>query len=171
MNLHYDNYLTRKYAPLYKNRHAPMSTTCMCWGFSVGDGWFNLINSLSYYLCSEWLYANKKYLEIKDREGKLQYEDSPAGKYNEIITPAMIQEELDKVNLAYANVPTAVQVKEKFGGLRFYVKGPTTQEQEGAIRFAELMSVNTCEVCGSRGKLRRGNWVRTLCNEHEFTKK
>ena len=59
----------------------------------------------------------------------------------------------------------AVQVKEKFGGLRFYVKG-ATESQWGAIAFAESLSTSICEECGSQGKQRGKGWIRTLCDEH-----
>ena len=32
---------------LYRDRYASMRVTCMCWGISVGDGWYDLIWDLS----------------------------------------------------------------------------------------------------------------------------
>lgn len=59
---------------------------------------------------------------------------------------------------------TAEQVKEKFGGLRFYVND---DEQAGpAIRTAETRSLRTCEQCGSPGsQSTTGGWIRTLCTK------
>lgn len=59
----------------------------------------------------------------------------------------------------------AVQVKEKFGGLRFYYEGGD-EHISGMIRMAESWAANTCEKCGNPGFLRRGGWLRTLCDEH-----
>jgi hypothetical protein len=59
----------------------------------------------------------------------------------------------------------AVQVKEKYGTLRFYTYGGN-DFTEGMIWMAEAMSARTCEVCGNPGKLWGGGWVRTLCDEH-----
>jgi hypothetical protein len=62
------------------------------------------------------------------------------------------------------------QVKEKFGGLRFYVncrKNVATRER---IDAAIQESFHTCEVCGQPGELRKGNWIKTLCNEHASTR-
>ena len=59
----------------------------------------------------------------------------------------------------------AQQVKEKFGGLRFYVDG-ATEEHHNYIWFAENMSYRTCEVCGSPGKLYTQGWHTTLCEHH-----
>ena len=56
------------------------------------------------------------------------------------------------------------QVKEKFGGLRFYTGG-TTDEVFDLIENAEIKSFETCEVCGEPGTLREGGWVLTLCDE------
>lgn len=60
----------------------------------------------------------------------------------------------------------AVQVKEKFGKLRFYFDGGD-ETIHGMVEMAEYMSGTICEECGKPGKLRtdRG-WIRTLCDEH-----
>jgi hypothetical protein len=57
----------------------------------------------------------------------------------------------------------AVQVKEKYGGLRFYVFG-STEAIEAMIDTAEDESYRTCEECGAVGRtLDRGGWYKTLC--------
>ena len=43
-----------------------------------------------------------------------------------------------------------VQVKEKFGALRFYVENANDVIRQ-RIELAELESLNTCEVCGKPG--------------------
>jgi len=48
-----DKDLCTKYPNLYRDRHASMQTTCMCWGFSCGDGWYELIDELSAALEAE----------------------------------------------------------------------------------------------------------------------
>jgi hypothetical protein len=59
----------------------------------------------------------------------------------------------------------ATQVKEKFGGLRFYYNGGDDYI-DGMVRMAESWAANTCEVCGKPGKLRGGGWLYTACDEH-----
>lgn len=61
-----------------------------------------------------------------------------------------------------------IQVKVKFGGLRFYF---TTQASLGVgtmmrdlARVAERSASRTCETCGNPGVARQGFW--TLCDEH-----
>jgi len=41
-----DELLCRRYPKIFQDRNAPMNTTCMCWGFSCGDGWHWLIDNL-----------------------------------------------------------------------------------------------------------------------------
>jgi len=59
------------------------------------------------------------------------------------------------------------QVKEKFGGLRFYING-APNEVHNLISEAESASQEICEVCGNLGKLQTTNtgWWKTLCEEH-----
>jgi hypothetical protein len=58
------------------------------------------------------------------------------------------------------------QIKEKFGGLRFYYSGGD-DEISGMVRMAESWAEIACEECGAFGKRRSGGWVRTLCDHHE----
>lgn len=46
MKAELDAALCRDFPLLYRDRRAPMSQTCMCWGFP-GDGWEPLIRRLS----------------------------------------------------------------------------------------------------------------------------
>jgi hypothetical protein len=74
-----------------------------------------------------------------------------------------------------------VQIKEKFGGLRFYYdmhrsNGSTITDElkaeayelvAKAVGRAEHAADNACEVCGQPGTRRDGGWIRTLCDVHE----
>jgi hypothetical protein len=122
MTKNLDELLCQKYPEIFRDRHAPMNQTAMCWGFACGDGWFTLID----VLCASLMAS------VRDNG---------------------------------SSVPVAVQVKEKFGGLRFYVNGGT-ETQDALIAFAEDMSYRVCEDCGTTkdAKLRRGGWHRTLCS-------
>ncbi len=58
------------------------------------------------------------------------------------------------------------QVKEKFGGLRFYINGGSDEIYD-KITEAEKLSHETCELCGKKGELRtKIRWFTTLCDEH-----
>lgn len=56
------------------------------------------------------------------------------------------------------------QVKEKFGGLRFYI-GAGSDGINDRIQEAEAESIRTCEGCGQPGKLRGEGWIKCLCDE------
>lgn len=64
----------------------------------------------------------------------------------------------------------AVQVKEKFGVLRFYM-GNWTDEMAALIRETEEKSAETCEGCGAPGVLRHPQggfgWIHTYCDPCE----
>jgi ribosomal protein L37AE/L43A len=103
---------------LYRGRTEPLTQNLMGFGFSCGDGWFNLI------------------YELSEKVSKLDPEC------------------------------VAVQVKEKFGGLRFYT-GPTLKEVHDLISEYEKKSFKTCEDCGTTKTVKRrdGGWIRTQCNK------
>jgi len=66
----------------------------------------------------------------------------------------------------------ATQVKEKFGGLRFYYyTEDATNEMSKKIMdivdHAEDLSYKTCEQCGKPGKVIGEGWLVTLCKECE----
>ena len=130
-----DKKLCEKYPKIFKNRNGSMQETCMCWGFSHDDGWYDIIDSLC---ASIQNHINNKRYQFRE----------------------MSQEDFDEEHQV-----VAAQVKEKFGGLRFYVDGGDDWVY-GAISMAESISYRTCEVCGAPGKTRGTGWVRTTCDEH-----
>jgi len=62
-----------------------------------------------------------------------------------------------------------VQVKEKFGGLRFYISGGPEAVYD-AIEEAEQRSLETCETCGKPGRPNTKGWISTLCDECRKTR-
>lgn len=68
---------------------------------------------------------------------------------------------------------TIAQIKEKFGGLRFYFN-PTDMKQysklSAVVMAIEEKSLETCEECGAPGYRRRwrdNGYMYTSCDEHE----
>jgi hypothetical protein len=65
-----------------------------------------------------------------------------------------------------------LQVKQKLGGLRYYVAYPEKASSQArsaadaAILAAERKASQTCETCGQPGRLRAGPGIRTTCDEH-----
>lgn len=58
----------------------------------------------------------------------------------------------------------AVQVKEKYGTLRFYMTFET-KEITDLIEDAEALSSQTCDNCGSFGKMRDKGWLEVKCDD------
>lgn len=63
------------------------------------------------------------------------------------------------------DLPSADQVKSKFGTLRFYMNR-TTDRIEKLIDEAETLSETTCEVCGAPGKIYSKGWITVYCPRH-----
>jgi len=76
-----------------------------------------------------------------------------------------LSEKIEAYNNEHPDNPVvAAQVKEKFGGLRFYVDGAIKKILD-LIQEYEERSEKICEQCGKSGKLRDKGWMRTLCDE------
>lgn len=112
-------------------------------GFCIGEGWWQIVESLCANIQSHIDWNNDT------RERLLK--DNP---YDHKIP--------DELSQVYIH-----QIKEKFGGLRFYYQGGDKTIQ-GMVRIAESWADNTCEKCGNKGTIRHGGWMRTLCDEHEI---
>lgn len=59
------------------------------------------------------------------------------------------------------------QIKQKFGGLRFYC-GPYCDGLESLIRKAEIESFKICEECGDVGSKDPTSkyWIQVVCEKH-----
>ena len=91
------------------------------------------------------------------------------GWYDLINTLCHLIKHYDKQQTNKPNYKPVVvqQVKEKFGGLRFYYYGGD-DIIAGMVSFAEAMSQQICEKCGNKGTTNwKRSWVKTLCEEHD----
>ena len=58
-----------------------------------------------------------------------------------------------------------VQIKEKYGGLRFYIYGGDDYVN-GMISLAENLSYKVCETCGSMNNVgQTTGWIYTICKD------
>lgn len=111
-------------------------------GVCVGAGWWEIIRVLCGQIDSYTKWRNNT------REALLK--DNP---YNH-----KIPDEVPQV--------VVMQIKEKFGGLRFYYEGGD-QFIRGLVTMAESWAARSCEECGHPGESRSGGWIKVLCDEHE----
>lgn len=81
-----------------------------------------------------------------------------------------IQHYLDWINKNHEKHPvvpqvTVAQIKEKFGGLRFYYEGGDDKIQ-GMVRMAESWADAVCEDCGAPATKKTTGWIRNVCDKH-----
>lgn len=136
-----DSLLCKKYPKIFADRNAPMTETCMCWGFAIDDGWYNIVNQL----CSNI----QGHIDWRNSQRELLLKDNPYNRPIPDLVPQVVAE----------------QVKEKFGTLRFYYRGGDDYIS-GLVSMAESMSGVTCEICGAPGHQRGEGWIYTACDEH-----
>ena len=122
------------------------------------------------------LFAKYKFFHPEDRSSLMMFGFDHGDGWNDLITVLCegIQSHLDGLQrmAVFPESPFEVlQVKEKFGTLRFYTNW-TDSEIDKLIGEAEAKSAKTCEFCGKDGKRRGGGWVRTLCDgcDEEYQK-
>lgn len=177
-----DELLCNRYPKIFRDRHGDMRITAMCWGFDIGDGWFNIIDKMCRNM--QWHIDQSRKNRARalrynravnkamkgDLESLIKYHTYGKGPRAREYGEKYAQEDIDR-GLKLRDVPEAcrqviaTQVKEKFGTLRFYYYGGD-EYCCGVEALADSMSAVTCEVCGSPGKLLTQGWHRTLCETH-----
>ena len=61
-----------------------------------------------------------------------------------------------------------INVKEKFGGLRFYINEGSDEIYNTISKYEEL-SYKTCEYCGDEGiTINKKGWLITCCDKHSI---
>jgi hypothetical protein len=105
-------------------------------GFAIGEGWWPIVDKLCERI-----------------QTHIDWNNHNAAKYPE-----------DKHYTPIEQVVVA-QIKEKFGGLRFYYDGGDNYVR-GLVEMAEAWAGRTCEVCGEPGKIGGDGWISTLCPTH-----
>ena len=139
-----DKYLCQKYPKIFAERDKSPMESCMHWGLAVGNGWFSLIDDL----CSRI----QSHIDSNNESVDKGYTTFTKGKVLQVV---------------------ALQVKEKFAGLRFYYSGGDDYIR-GIVDFAESLSYSICETCGKMnnevGRNLKG-WIVTTCKEHSKNSK
>lgn len=173
-----DEALCAAYPKIFVDRHKDMRHTAMCWGFDHGDGWYDLLNALCRKIQRhiDWREEQRKWaIEYNDAlalakggDTSKLYDYYRKNYKDESFIAKTIQQSLEQGEREVpSEIPqvVAVQIKEKFGTLRFYYDGGD-EYISGLVAMAEWVSSVTCEECGERGKLRGGGWVYTACDKH-----
>ena len=126
MKKEFQNKLFKKYPKIFRQKDLSIQETAMCWGIDCGDGWYDLIDKLCEEIQSRVNSINR------NRRHKI-----------ENTKPSLVPIPMNEF------VCEAMQVKEKWGTLRFYVYGGDSFVY-GAISLAESLSSLVCSECGGK---------------------
>lgn len=144
-------------------------------GFAVSKGWWVILERLMSNIQSytDWK-TKQRQREIDKFNAREQGYDALLKFYSGGMREPS-DYEIEQANETMASgvtippeVPQVVvqQIKEKFGGLRFYYSGGN-DGIGGMVTMAESWADVACEECGAIGERRGGGWIRTLCDTHE----
>jgi hypothetical protein len=138
-------------------------------GFECGNGWYMLLDELMSEI------ENHIKNENRNRANEFKHEFLKKLNYWLTIRTSAKQKRLRALGeWIYKNAPKSKrssifihidQVKEKFGGLRFYYSGGD-DTIDGIVSLAESLSYQICENCGSTKDVgQTQSWISTLCKE------
>jgi hypothetical protein len=138
-------------------------------GFECGNGWYMLLDELMSEIDNHRKNENRnrqnefKYKWMKDLSFYLRIKTSAKQKRLRAIGEYIYQKAPKG-----GRPPISVhidQIKEKFGGLRFYYSGGD-KTIYGMVSLAESLSYRICETCGSTKEIGQTmGWITTLCKE------
>jgi hypothetical protein len=133
-----DNY--DKFAEMMEERYPKMFSEAYG-GFCIGEGWWPIIHSLCEQIQShiDWVESTRERLLASNPHGHA------------------IPDKISQVVVR--------QIKEKFGGLRFYFDGGD-ETIYGMVRMAEAWANHSCEECGSPATKQTSGWIKNLCDTH-----
>ena len=159
MNKEHDEYLCKVFPNIFKDRYAPMTETCMCWGFDCGDGWFNIINQLCQNIQNHIEWNNKNF-----EKGYAQYKQVPQ------VVATQVKEKFGSLRFYYDGgddfISGLVSMAESMSGVTCECCGvPTTS------RTIHGWVTTLCEACEGKNEILRAEALAKYNAEHEETYK
>jgi hypothetical protein len=141
-------------------------------GFECGDGWYMLLDELMGEIQQYIKYHNEdldrkfKYPWMWDFQRWLRWNCRKKGSWKEKLAD-WIYQNAPKEGFPHLSIRID-QIKEKFGGLRFYYSGGD-KEISGMTRLAESLSYRICEYCGTTHNVGvTQGWICVICKDcHE----
>lgn len=159
MNKKLELKLVEKYPVIFQDYGGDIRKTCMGWGLSCDNGWFDLIDKLCKDITT--LIGNRQIkviaTQVKEKFGSLRF-------YYYIESKLSPLERLDNwIDRIMFSRLLGIKY-HKFKNLRrkFYIF--RTEKIDDLIDKAERDSYKTCETCGEPGEARGGGWVKTSCD-------
>lgn len=180
MKIELDNQLCSKYPLIFAERNQGITESGMYFGFQHGDGWYHILDAMCANIQRhiDHVRSNRAMAQTFNKALEEAKAGNPAliQRYYGVDDPQKITDpQRERIARALQEKPrkvikecpqvVAVQVKEKFGTLRFYYDGGDDYVL-GVVNMAESLSACTCEVCGNHGKITGNGWLSVRCVEH-----
>ena len=130
-----EQHFVKTYPKIFKDMYGDPKKTCLAFGIECGSGWFFLLDNLCAQIQSR--------IDNRSKEIKKKYAAEGDKKIPQVV---------------------ALQVKEKFGQLRYYYKGGD-EYIKALVDIAEYLSFSICENCGIMNQSvgRTKGWIQSLC--------
>ena len=164
MNEELEQQLVEKYPGILRDWKGDPRQTCMAWGIAIGNGWYELIDNACHDVTELIGKRDVKFIadQIKEKFGGLRFyyhleKNQTILEWFEwkVMNPLMINR-FWKGGREYNKIKD-FRKKYLFKSLR--------EKISDIVDHAEILSYQTCEVCGQPGKRSGGGWIQTLCEK------
>jgi len=160
MNADLQKYLIDKYPKILGIKEENVKHCYGMFGFECGDGWFLHLDRMFSHIQSEIDYSESNYENLKYMYNKLSWYRKIHSIYK--------RSRYHYLRNKQTPIPqvTAVQIKQKFGTLRFYYTGGDERIAQ-IVEFYELYTQYICEDCGTNVDVGyTSGWIRNICEKH-----
>jgi hypothetical protein len=161
MNEELESYLVKKYPKILKKSDENKEHCYGLFGIECKDGWFLHLDRMFADIQSMIDYSETNYENLKRHYNKLPWYKKLMSLYK--------KSRYNYLRVKQTPIPqvVAVQIKEKFGTLRFYYMGGDDRITP-IVDFYESHTKYICEECGSTVDVGStcGGWIRNVCEKH-----
>jgi len=158
----FEGELVKAFPEIFREYGGDIRNTCMGWGMSCEDGWFDLLYDMCYKVDSLIKNQSREIKvvakQVKEKFGGLRF-------YYSIEREQNLFEKIDSKISSFMFRHKLGRLYHKINDFRKKFYTTIIEQISDIISEAEMKSYKTCEVCGRYGERRGGGWIKTLCNE------
>lgn len=160
MNDELTKYLVEKYPKILKQSDVNKDHCYGLFGIECGDGWFLHLDRMFNSIQSMIDFSESNYENLQRHYNKLPWYKKLMSLYKRS------RYHYFRNNQTPIPQVTALQIKEKFGTLRFYYTGGD-ERLTPIVDFYESYTQYICEDCGSTVDVgSTSGWIRNVCQKH-----
>jgi hypothetical protein len=160
MNKELEEYLIKKYPKILSVSNYNKEHCYGMFGFECEDGWFLHLDRMFAAIQSTIDFSETNYENLTQHYNKLPWYKKLWSIYKRSRYHYL------RDNQTPIPQVTAVQIKEKFGTLRFYYIGGD-ERITSIVDFYESYTQYICEECGSTVDVgSTSGWIRNVCQKH-----